>query len=277
MIGPLLIALLALVAFGTVLPWRRASNATVVRRLRAPLLLLVAAAVVLAALGVRDPFALAAVAAAATLAFVTLREFALGARWTRRASGRSWPAALAALFDRDRGRYGGYVVHLGLAVMAVAVIGSNIYQEHVRRTLAPGQSFEVGRYSVTYEQLRERTGTGNGIESELIASMRVTEGGREVARLEPGLRFFRNFPGQPTAIVAVQTRLREDIYLFVQGFDESGVGEFQAFVNPLMLWLWVGAGLYTVGGLIAFAPVRAPATVQRELPGGGAAQRAEGT
>ena len=68
----------------------------------------------------------------------------------------------------------------------------------------------------------------------------------------------------------MDTNWREDVYVFVQGWDENGVAEFQAFINPLMLWLWLGAAVYTVGGLIAFAPVGAAVAVRRELPDGAA-------
>ena len=273
-VGPLLVVLVALIGVGTVLPWRRASNSTLLARFRTPLLVAAGALVALWALGMRDRFALAGTVAAVFLAYVTLREFALGARAARRAGGRNWLAAVAGLFDRDRGRYGGYLVHLGIAVMAVAIVGSNIYQQQVRATVAPGESFEVGDYTIAYDGLRERPGTGNGVQFETVALLRVNRGEREVAQLRPGRRHFRNFPEQPIAIVAVKTLLLEDVYVFAQGWDENGVAEFQAFVNPLMLWLWVGAAVYTTGGLIAFAPVRASVPAERDLPAGAGAQRA---
>ncbi|MEE8338275.1 MAG: cytochrome c-type biogenesis CcmF C-terminal domain-containing protein [Dehalococcoidia bacterium] len=289
-VGPLLIVLVGLIGVGTLLPWRRAATETVVRRARMPLIVTALVTLALALLGMRDRFALAGVAAAVFTGYVTLREFAVGARGARRARGAggamsgggplagslagalAWAASFGGLFDRDRRRYGGYLVHLGLVVMAVAVIGSNIYQTHVRVTVAPGESFELGRYSVDYDGLVRRAGTSNGIESETVARLRVRQGDDVVANLSPGRRNFINFPGQPMAIVAVDTGWREDVYIFVQGWDDQGVAEFQAFINPLMLWLWVGAAVYTAGGLIAFAPVRAPVRAHRDLPAGAAQQ-----
>ena len=257
-IGPLLIALVLLIAAGTVLPWRRAGNATLVRRFRGPLAVLVGSALVLAALGMHDRFALAGTSAAIVLLFVTLREFALGARGLRAAGGRSWPAALLGLFERDRRRYGGYLVHLGLGVMAIALVGSNVYQEQTRATIAPGESFEVGRYTLDYEGLRERAGSANGIELEVAALLTVRRGEEQVGTLAPGRRFFRNFPQQPMAIVDVDLGLREDLYVFLQGWDDAGVAEINAFVNPLMAWLWIGAGVYVLGGIVVFAPQPVP-------------------
>ena len=270
-VGPLLVVLLALMAIGTVLPWRRAARVTLLRRFRGPVAVALLSLALLVTLGVRDRYALAGLIAAAVLLYVTLREFALGARAVRAASGRHWPAAVLALFERDRRRYGGYLVHLGLAVMAIAAVSSSVYQQQTRALVAPGESFEIGRYSLEYIGLRERTDLANGIESEVVSLLRVQDGGEFVAVLEPGRRFFPNFPGQPLTKVDIETGLREDLYVFLQGWDSEGVAEISAFVNPLMIWLWIGAGVYVAGGLVVFAPVQAPATQRRELPSSGTA------
>ena len=276
-VGPLLVALLVLMTIGTVLPWRRAARVTLLRRFRGPLAVALVVLVALAVIGVRDRWALAGTVAAIVLLFVTLREFAIGARALRAAGGRHWPAAVLALFERDRRRYGGYLVHLGLAVMAIAAVASSAYQQQTRALVAPGESFEIGRYTLDYIGLRERAGVANGIESEVVSLLRVSEGREFVAVLEPGRRFFRNFPGQPLTKVDIETNLREDLYVFLQGWDSDGVAEISAFVNPLMIWLWIGAGVYVAGGLVVFAPVGSPARQRRDLPAAGPAEPLAGS
>jgi cytochrome c-type biogenesis protein CcmF len=265
-VGPLLIALVALIAIGTVLPWRRASSTTLVRRARTPLLSVLVALAGLLALGMRDPFALIATVAAIALAVVTAREFVLGARGMRTASGHSWWSSFTALFARDQRRYGGYLVHLGIAVMAVAVVGSTIYQQQLRHTVAPGDSFEAGGRTLTYEGLRERTGLANGVQREIIAPLTVSRDGEDIGRLTPGRRQFTNFPQQPTAIVDLNSTWRDDLYVFVQGWDDEGVAEFHVFVNPLIVWLWIGAAVYVAGGILAWAPLAAPAPELARAP-----------
>lgn len=263
-VGPLLIALLVLLAIGVVLPWRGAASGTLVRRLRAPAAVMTVAVLALAALGMRDGFALAGTGAAIAVGYVSIREYALGARGLRRATGRSWPAAFGALFGRDQRRYGGYLVHIGVAVMAIAVIGSNVYQEQARAAIAPGESFSVGAYTLTYNRLYAERPGRNGIDVEVKADVTVARGDEVVARLDPGRRTFSNFPNQPVAIVAIDGSFTRDLYVFMQGWDESLTAEFQAFVNPLVRWLWIGGALYVLGTLLAIAPgrepVRAPAT-----------------
>ena len=161
-VGPLLIAMLALIAVTTALPWRRATPASIARRVRVPAALTLVATIALAVLGLGDPFALATVAAAISILAMTGREYWAGARGRRRASGRNWAVAFASLFPRDQQRYGGYLVHVGVAVMAIAIVASTVYQEQVRAVLAPGESFEVGRYELTFEGLEERNPNVNG-------------------------------------------------------------------------------------------------------------------
>jgi len=256
--GPLLLLLLLVMAAGTVLPWRGATTATVMQRIRHPLLVSAGGALVLVPFGVLDPFMVAGVAIAIGIAFVTLREFVLGARGLRNARRGevSWPGAVLALFDRDPRRYGGFTVHLAVALMAIAILASNVYEQQVRVSMAPGDRTEFAGYTFVYGGLREEAGTANGVQSEVRATLRVLKDGREVTTLEPGKRFFRNFPGQPSTVVGLHTSPRADLYTFIEGWDEEGVAEIQLFVNPLVMWLWIGAALYAAGGLIAFAPVR---------------------
>jgi cytochrome c-type biogenesis protein CcmF len=221
---------------------------------------------VLATLGMRNAYALAAVGSAIAVGYVTLREYALGARGVRRATGRSWPAAFLELFDRDQRRYGGYLVHIGLAVMAIAVVGSNIYQHQVRASVAPGQSFGVGGYTLTYERLFAAHPSVNGIDTEVRADITVKRGERTVATVEPGRRTFTNFPAQPVAIVAINGGFREDLYVFMQGWDKDLKAEFQVFVNPLVRWLWIGGAVYVLGAVLALSPGRASVRARVEVP-----------
>ncbi|GMU41316.1 MAG: hypothetical protein AMXMBFR23_21820 [Chloroflexota bacterium] len=273
-VGPLLIVMLLLTAAGTVLPWRKAAPGTLKRRLVMPFAVTALALVALGVAGVRDPFALAGLAGAIAIIVTSLREYAAGTRALRAARGVPWPAAFGALFNRDPRRFGGYLVHIGVAVMAIGVIGSSVYQSQTRAVVLPGQSFEAGGYTMTFEDLEARTPGVNGIDVEVVARVRIERDGQLVTVLEPGRRFFSNFPDQPVAIVAVDGSLTRDLYLFVQGWDAERLTEIQAFVNPLIAWLWIGGGIYAAGGLLAFAPFRSRRPVEVEAAAPDGAQRA---
>jgi cytochrome c-type biogenesis protein CcmF len=272
--SPLWIALLALIVAGTILPWRRAAPGTLARRLRTPLVVLVGTIVALVLFGMREGFAIAGVSAAVLVIFVTAREFYLGARAARRASGRDWLNSTTGLFERDRRRYGGYMVHLGVAVIAIAVIGSTVFQTQVRATLTPGDQFQVGDYRLSYGGLQVREPGVNGIDQEVVALIGVEQGNDLIASLRPGQRFFTNFAGQPVGIVAIDGSLKRDLYVFMQGFESDQTVEIQAFINPLVQWLWIGGAIYTIGGLLAFSPVRRPVPLRETAEAPDGARRA---
>ncbi|MGE3858018.1 MAG: heme lyase CcmF/NrfE family subunit [Dehalococcoidia bacterium] len=267
--APIFVLTLLLIVVGTVLPWRGGSTQHHIRRFRVPVIVTLGAWIVLGALGMRVPAALLATGLCVTIGYVTLREYFVAARGLRAARGGSWPGAVLGVFGRDPRRAGGYLVHLGVAIMAVAVVGSTVYQVQTRHVVSPGESFAVSGYTFTYEDLVARRPGVNGIEVEGLTRLQVTRDGDPVATLEPGRRCFTNFPDQPTAIVALDTSLTRDLYVFTQGWDEDRRAEIQVFVNPLIAWLWIGGGVYALGGLLAFGVVRRePVRVASPAPAG---------
>ncbi|MGE3960797.1 MAG: heme lyase CcmF/NrfE family subunit [Dehalococcoidia bacterium] len=261
-VGPLLIVMVLLIGIGTILPWRKAAPGLLRRRFAPPVALTLLATVAMFALGIRDPFALAGLAAAVLVIVASVREYALGTKALRSARGSAWPAAFGGIFNRDPRRYGGYLVHIGVAVMAISVIATHVYQEQTRVVISPGETFEAAGYTMRFEDLLVRRPGVDGIDTDIVAQVTLLDGDRVVGVMEPGRRFFTNFPDQPTAIVEVNGSLRRDIYMFVQGWDEERLTEIQVFENPLQAWLWIGSGIFAAGGLLAFGPFRSTRRVE---------------
>lgn len=263
--GPLWIALLLLMSVGVILPWRRAAPSTVWRRFRSPLAVLLATILTLTIFGIRNPYAVATIAAATIVIFVTIREFYLALLHAHRDGKNSWLSTIPKLFERDRQRYGGYLVHLGAAVIAIGVIGSSVFETQVRAKVTPGETINVGNYELVYGGLRVREPDVNGIEQEVVAIISVEQDGTEIASLQPGQRFFTNFANQPVAIVAIDGNLLRDLYVFMQGFEPNQTVEIQAFIKPLIQWLWIGGAIYILGGLLAFTPIRPEVRVRNKV------------
>jgi cytochrome c-type biogenesis protein CcmF len=242
--APLLVAVLALLAIGPLLPWRR-SGAAWRRALRWPL---AAAAVALAALvlgGVRQPGALLALPlVAAGLATMAL-EYARGAARARRLP-VSWPAALASVASRNRRRYGAYLAHAGILIVAAGLVGSHFWQQTRQVTLRPGESVTVGWHTLTYEGTAQRPA---GDHSELLARLRMGQGaGQET--LEPARWTYPSLGGQSLTHVAIRSTALDDVYVVLAGSADGGSAAFSVYVNPLVSWVWVGAALLVAGVLL---------------------------
>ncbi|MBM2810917.1 MAG: cytochrome c assembly protein, partial [Chloroflexi bacterium] len=200
--GPLLLGLLILMGLGPLLPWRRASAQQMRRSFALPLAVAGVAATVLVMLGLRTPAAIVALAAALFAAATVGWEYWRGIRARVRATGESAPVAFSRLVRRARSRYGGYLVHLGVVLVAVGVISSSFYQQARDATIPVGGSMSVGRYALTYLGLTDVRGPGTRTVS---AQLSLSEDGGPERRVTPGKVFYENFNDQPATHVAIET------------------------------------------------------------------------
>jgi cytochrome c-type biogenesis protein CcmF len=246
--------LLLLMGIGPLIAWRRASPRALGRTFAWPLGVAVAvgAALLIAGAGSSTPGLLAYTFSAFVLASIAL-EFGRGTRARRSLGASSWPAAFAALMSHNRRRYGGYVVHAAVVLLAIGIVGSSVYQTVGERRLAPGESMAVGGLTLTYHGLTRRQAANA---TELRAQVDLRRDGHLVSRLEPGKN---RYPVERTTSneMAIHTDwLRaQDVDVIADEVDQrTGAVFFRVLVKPLVNLIWL-AGLVFVGGaLIALWP-----------------------
>jgi cytochrome c-type biogenesis protein CcmF len=202
---PLALVLVLLSGIGPVIAWRRASLANARRNFLAPLLAALVTLAVLLAAGVQQkPAAIAMFCCAAFVFGSVAQEFWRGTRARRAMTGQPVPLALASLVRRNRRRYGGYIVHIGIAVLFIGVAASSSFQHASELSLSPGQSTRVGAYTVRYVRPTATVTPRNdaahtGSTLSLGAVLDVSKGGRHVATLRPSEGFYASGqPGQGT-------------------------------------------------------------------------------
>jgi cytochrome c-type biogenesis protein CcmF len=248
------VALLFLMGVGPALPWGGASWRTVRERFALPLVAAATVALVAWLLGVRSAAPLVAMAMAAFVVVIMGEELVRGARTRGRARGEAAPLAAWRLATRNRRRYGGYVVHAGIAVMAVAVAISATLASDVTATLRPGESVALGGYSVTHDRV---------VTERLASDPRVVEtraeltlSGPQSGELAPALRDYPN-SSSLIATPAVRTAAGEDLYVTLLAHDPaSGEVTLHVFVNPLVVWIWIGGAIVALGAVFAAWPER---------------------
>ncbi len=236
---PLAIVLVLLSGLGPVIAWRRATAANARRGLRGPLAVAAVTAVGLALVaGVATrPLALAMFCTGAFAAAVVIQEFWRGTRARRAGSGESAPAALVSLVRRNRRRYGGYLVHFGMAVIFVGVAASSAFQRVHDVRLTPGQTARIDGYDVRY---RRATSALSNEKLTLGAVLDVSKDGRHVATLTTTRGYYpaldsglgpvgRYFNGEATSEVGMRAGLRRDIWTAVQ----PDIGALQSMIDGL--------------------------------------------
>lgn len=254
--GPIFLAVVVLTGVGPLLAWRRTAPRPLARRLLVPALVVIHVTVSVL-VGFRDGGWGAALgfAGAALVIVATLMEIFAGLR-ARCQHGDTWwraPLRLVALQPR---RYGGYIVHLGLALLVVGVVGTQYYAQQLDVGLLLGRAAQVGDYSLTYQGLHEEVQRGV---PTVYADVLVSRDGQDVAVLQPARRFYPRHvdTAGPVSEVAVMGNLGRDLYVVLGGWDGDGtVAAFQIHLNPLAAWIWIGGYVMVAGSVLALWPDR---------------------
>jgi cytochrome c-type biogenesis protein CcmF len=236
---PLAIILVMLSGLGPLIAWRRATAANARRSLRGPLAIAAATAAGLALVSgvAARPLAMAMFCAGAFVAAVVAQEFRRGTRARRASAREAAPAALVALVRRNRRRYGGYIVHLGMAVIFVGVAASSAFQRVHDVRLSPGQSARIDGYDVRY--VRPTSALSNE-KVTLGTILDVSRNGHHVATLTPTRAYYptldpglgpvgRYFAGEATSEVGLRAGPRRDIWTAVQ----PDIGAMQSMIDGL--------------------------------------------
>lgn len=242
---PVGLALIALTGIGPLVAWRRASIESLKRHLTAPMIVGSATVVGLAAAGIRSAGALAAFGLLAFVAAATIGEFARGARAHRSAGRVGWVAALVSVVRRNRRRYGGYIIHLGVVLIVLGISGTP-FQQSWSGTLSPGDSFSIGPYRLDY---REPRVFATDEKMVLMAVLDVSRDGRPAGTLTPQ-RNFHLAQRQPQSEIALKITPSHDLYVVVTQMEQSGAATFRVWINPLVVWIWVGGAVAVLGMIL---------------------------
>ncbi len=252
---PVGIVLLLLTGTGSLFPWRGMEKTVARRRALLPIgagaAMLVVGGITGAA---RSPAALICFAVCAFVATVIVQELVRAARSRQKASGGSFPVALASTIFKARQPHAGYIVHMGLVLMFVGFAGQ-AFQREATAVIVAGQSKDFGPYKLHFDGMTE----GRDLIKETYrANIAVSSGGKSLGHLRPGREFYDQRPNEPVSKVAIHRGVAEDLYITLGSYDEARRAVALKLVrNPLVDWLWLGFLVMAFGALLVLAPVRA--------------------
>jgi cytochrome c-type biogenesis protein CcmF len=224
------------------------------------------------ATGTRNWIALLAFWLSAFVACVTLYEYGRGILARHKTTGESLPVAFWRLGAKNRRRYGGYIIHLGVVLMALGVIGIELYQTETQGLIKPGESLKLGEYTVTlglkkpgeYKNPADLPlkiwDTTDGTNMNIArAEMAVYRKGQFVTMLYPRRDYYYESQ-QPMTIPGLRSSPEDDIYVILvdwQPITANGA-TFKVFHNPLVYWMWMGAFVFILGAGVAAWPEQEP-------------------
>jgi len=264
---PVGLILLFLTGVGPLLAWRKSAVSNLAHQFLWPSVAAVAAGGGVVVLGV--PF-WASGLCFGLCGFVTMtivQEFWRGANVRQQATGTDVFTALVGLFARERRRYGGYIVHVGIVLVFLGFAGGGFEREE-QVLLQPGQQVVVAPYTVRFTSLSV---TEDAQKQMITAQVETFRNGKPTGRMYPARWFFRGREEEPTTEVALRRTFADDLYIVLAGYRvENQSATLVVKVNPLVNWIWLGVGIMAMGTFIALIPERAMAFATSKVPAGAA-------
>ena len=244
---PFMVALGLLMPFGAMLPWKRGRAGRVLHRLRG-------AAVLALAVGLLAWMLQTQRTALGPLGLMLAAWLVAGAAvdlWSR--SGRGGIAARLGRMRRlPRADWGKSVAHFGMGVTIAGIAGMLSWQIEDIRVVQEGESFALGRYTLTLEDVRRAQGPNY---TTTLANVTVTQDGQTIAALQPEKRVYP-VAGMPTTEAALDNGFWRDLYVVIGDPQDGGGWAMRSYVKPLANWIWGGAILMALGGLLSLSDRR---------------------
>ena len=191
-------------------------------------------------------------------------EFIRGGHVISGKTGQSLLASMVQLTRRNTRRYGGYIVHFGVVVIMIGFAGS-AFNQNKEQEMGPSDQMTIGPYTLVSQSTTQDDKPNYGSDWLIVD---VFKGGKQIGTMYPEERAYKSSQ-QTSHIPAIRSTLKEDLYLVYEGQNDAGRPMLKAFLNPLVMWVWLGFYVMVAGTALALvpnaAPVRVPARAQVEV------------
>jgi len=269
---PVALLLLLLTAVGPLLAWRKSSLESLKRNFLWPTV----ASVIIALFVMLTPkswgsifglkpwldisyfYSLMTIFLAALIAFTVASEFYRGGRVIAEKTGQGMFASMVQLTHRNTRRYGGYIVHFGVVLVMIGFSGSSLNQDK-EMEMGFGDKMNIGSYELV---CRSYTQDDNPNQESEWALIDVYQDGKLQRQMSPQ-RIFYKASQQASTKPDIDQGFKEDLYLVYEGQNDKGQPVIKAHVNPMVIWIWIGAWVMIIGtGLALVENAPAPVTVR---------------
>jgi len=250
---PMGLILILLMGVGPLISWRRASKQNLIRNFLYPTILGGLTATTLFVLGIREIAALISFGLCAFVTSTVFTEFYRGVR-VRSKRGENYVVALLRLISRNRRRYGGYIVHLGVVLIVIGITASSAFVTQKEATLRKGESMTVGKYTLRFDRLSHYT---NQSKDATAATLAVYNAGKEIGVMVPEKNVYKyqgNREINQETEVALRSTFKDDLYVILAGFDDNGTANFRVLINPMVSWIWTGGVVLLLGAIVTMWP-----------------------
>ncbi len=248
--GPIMLVLVFLMGICPLLGWSKTAWHSIKRNFLYTFIAALVIALVILVSGIGNWYAVAVIICGLPL-FTICLEWYRGTRGRHRTRKENFIRAFFSLLSSNRARYGGFLAHIGVILIALGIIASSFYGIEKMETLNIGESMSVGDYKLTYKELLLKQ---DNVKLSAVASMLVNRSDRVAGIMNPSYDYWFGYKDH-FAEVAVRTTPADDLFVSLvwTSYDpEDTAATFRVLLNPMIVWIWAGGGFFLLGGVVAF-------------------------
>lgn len=250
---PIGLVLIFLMGIGPLISWRKASKKNLINNFLYPSILGILTIVLLVILGIRDIKAIASYSLCSFVFGTILFEFIKGTK-VRSSRGENYLLAFVKLVSRNKRRYGGYIVHLGVILIVIGITSSSVFVDVKEASLNPGEKFDVGAYTIKYDGINQYT---SDAKYGTTANLTIYKNDKYAGTLHPEKNIYKyegNREINQETEVALRSTFTDDLYIILSNFDQAGRASFRALINPMVSWIWAGSLVLILGAIVTVLP-----------------------
>jgi cytochrome c-type biogenesis protein CcmF len=247
--GPLFFVLVLLMGVAPLLAWRKQAARSLGRALWIPFVVSLILAGIWGWLHRMHPVSIFGLWMATFAISAILTEFYRGVQARHASRGEDVFTALINLIRRNHRRYGGYIIHLSVVLIALGFIGDAFFKQETQGTVSQGEVLSVGSYQLQYKELLGYPGSDGRDVVEAVTSL--SKDGKVIRELNPRRDYFV-VQEQPVSVPGVYSTPGADVYVLLVGWGDKGTSAtFKIYVNSMINWVWIGGLLMIIGTIIA--------------------------
>ena len=247
--GPLFFVLVLLMGVAPLLAWRKQAAKALGKAIWIPFAASIAITAIWGFVHRMHPASIFGLWLVTLTLSAIVAEFWKGVQARHATRGENAFTALFNLIGRNHRRYGGYIIHLGVVMIALGIIGDAYFKQETQGTVSQGEVVSIGDYQLEFKELLGYPGSdGRDI---VEAVMALSQNGKPIREINPRRDYFV-VQEQPVSVPGVYSTPGVDVYVLLIGWDTTGTSAtFKVYINPLINWVWIGGIVMILGTIIA--------------------------
>jgi len=253
---PIGLVLILLMGVGPLISWRKSSWKTMRKNFTVPVILSVIFGIFIVFAGITETVAVISYVACFFVTSTVVIEYYRGIS-VRRDKGDNFITALTTLISRNKSRYGGYIIHIGIVLIVIGITSSSVFSHQTELVVNKGESFTIGKYKMVYTGLNSYV---TDAKNATVADLKLYTNDKYSGEMKPEKNIYKyqgNREINQETEVALRSTLIDDLYVILTDFNtDTGSASLRVIVNPMITWIWAGGLVLLFGALVIILPKR---------------------